>query len=131
MSKPKLVQSQPQPDNPALLHCRAEMARAYRKVMKSFHGSADDRRSEAVKKSCEAYRDAMPRLTTPENIRDFIACFTHGMLAGVFYQWESQAYLAAARTAMRTFHFQPKPQNPAAEPNQTQEKRDCKSEVAA
>lgn len=47
-----------------------------------------------------AFRDAMPPLCGPENISDFIACVTFGMLKNVFSAAESMRLLEAAKTAL-------------------------------
>lgn len=95
---------------PGLARCIAERARAERLVTQSFKGTELDRKSLALKRGCEAYRSAMPLLTSQENIRDFIACFTHGMVEEIFYQWEADVYLSVARAALRSFQLMPKAQ---------------------
>ena len=47
----------------------------------------------------EAYRNAMPPLNTPENIRDFVACLTHGMIINAISHPYSAQLLKAATLA--------------------------------
>jgi hypothetical protein len=50
-----------------------------------------------------AYRDAMPPLTTPQNLCDFIACVTHGLAINVIPRYHSAPLMDAARVAARAF----------------------------
>jgi len=47
----------------------------------------------------EAYRNAMPPLNTPDNIRDFVACLTHGMIINAIVDPFSARLLNAAKLA--------------------------------
>ena len=49
----------------------------------------------------EAYRYAMPPLTTAKNIRDYIACIAHGMMARTIDMIVAPHLIAAARVACR------------------------------
>jgi hypothetical protein len=63
----------------------------------------------------EAYRDAMPDLSGYENIRDFIACITHGMICGSIHQIDGPKLLYAAQVAVCALRQEPKePKRPAA-----------------
>jgi hypothetical protein len=65
----------------------------------------------------EAYRNAMPDLSGYENIRDFIACITHGMLSNVIDTIEGPKFLYAAQIAVGALRHEPKDQkHPAAPP---------------
>jgi hypothetical protein len=65
----------------------------------------------------EAYRDAMPDLSGYENIRDFIACISHGMLSGGIHPIEGPKFLYAAQIAVCALRLEPKePKKAAAEP---------------
>jgi hypothetical protein len=46
-----------------------------------------------------AYRRAMPSLSGPDNIRDFIACVAHGMLIGAIRDTDGARLLYAAQVA--------------------------------
>ena len=50
----------------------------------------------------EAYRVAMPPLSSLENIRDFIACVTHGFLLGTVLDTVATRLLYAAQVAVAT-----------------------------
>ncbi len=49
-----------------------------------------------------AYCRAMPPLSGPQNIRDFIACVAHGMLINVFLHSSATKLLYAAQVAHNT-----------------------------
>lgn len=49
----------------------------------------------------EAYRYAMPPLTTAKNIRDYIACCAHGMMARTIDMIVAPHLIASARVACR------------------------------
>jgi hypothetical protein len=66
-------------------------------------------------RSDEAYRAAMPDLSGYENIRDFIACISHGMLTGDIHAIEGPKFLYAAQVALGALRHEPKePKKPAA-----------------
>jgi hypothetical protein len=48
----------------------------------------------------EAFRTAMPPLTTPANVRNFIACTTYGLMTGAICDTAGQQLLDAARVAI-------------------------------
>lgn len=66
----------------------------------------------AIEQAAKAYRDAMPLLLSYENIRDFIACTTYGMLQRVFDLDEGRELLGAAKIDMALLKTQPKLQTP-------------------
>lgn len=49
----------------------------------------------------EAYRNAMPPLTSGKNIRDFTACIAHGLMMRVFLPHIASRLLYAAQVAAR------------------------------
>jgi len=62
-------------DCPAIVRCCDAWYRAFQ--------SAESRGLATAStwlRANEAYRNAMPPLNSPENIRDFVACLTHGMI---------------------------------------------------
>jgi hypothetical protein len=66
----------------------------------------------------EAYRNAMPPLTTTQNIRDFIACTAHGLMMRAIETMIAPKLLYAAQVATsaqrRVFEEKhPRPKNPA------------------
>jgi len=84
----------PSATNPAILHCCEAWTRAYRTVFATGK-STDSAWSEARK----AYRLALPTLTSPQNISDFIACVAHGVVLQVFLDTTSSKLLYAAQVA--------------------------------
>ncbi|HEY1903358.1 MAG TPA: hypothetical protein VGG56_13045 [Terracidiphilus sp.] len=67
---------------------------------------------EARKHAQEAYRDALPDLSGYENIRDFIACISHGLLSGDIHPIESTTFLYAAQVAISALRLEPKDKEP-------------------
>ncbi len=55
-----------------------------------------------------AYRNAMPDLSGYENIRDFIACVTYGMLFNIIDSIEGPKFLYAAQVAIGALRQEPK-----------------------
>ena len=58
--------------------------------------------------ACIAYRNAMPDLSGYENIRDFIACVTYGMLFNIIDSIEGPKFLYAAQVAIGALRQEPK-----------------------
>jgi hypothetical protein len=71
--------------------------------------------SQANYAADRAYLDAMPPLSGEENIRDFIACVTHAMLANIILDNSGAKLLYAAQVAHTTARDQSKPQKQAPE----------------
>jgi len=80
--------------NPAVAHCCKAWKRAFRAAMKCDKSSLT-----AAGNAGEAYRAAMPPLTTRESCSDFIACVTHGLLIGAICEKDSGKLLYAAQVA--------------------------------
>ncbi len=80
--------------NHAALHCFKAWSQAY-------NDEFAKRRSEfdARKAASDAYRLAMPTLSSEESIRDFIACVTRGILLGAFEDKQASQLLYAAQVA--------------------------------
>jgi hypothetical protein len=64
--------------------------------------------------AAEAYCAAMPDLSGYENIRDFIACTSYGMVNGLIDAVEGSKFLYAAQVASSVLRHQPKEQTPPA-----------------
>jgi hypothetical protein len=100
----------PPPRNPAVERCCAARDRS---LLESRAGKRDtyDTKSHAA----QAYMAAMPDLADYENIRDFIACISHGMVIGVVHPIEAPRFLYAAQVAIGALRLAPKDQKrPAA-----------------
>jgi len=84
--------------NMAVEHC----AKAYLQAAANAtaEGKSDD---YALKAARMAYGLAIPPLTGPESIGDFIACVTHGILLGVFPGSDATRLLYAAQVAHSAF----------------------------
>ena len=95
--------------NPAVDRCtkawiktfRAEMARS------NFAMTAGERASEA-------FRAAMPALSSRENCRDFIACVAHGTLIGAIPEQYGSKLLYAAQVALTSCRKEDSPKAAAA-----------------
>jgi hypothetical protein len=90
---------QTQPTAPALAN--PSIARCCEAKTAAHRAAAAKRQSDyqCAVAAREAYRKAMPPLTGPDNIRDFIACVAHGMLIGVLTTSDSTRLLYAAQVA--------------------------------
>jgi len=72
-------------------------------------------RYDIQKFAAEAYCAAMPDLAGYENIRDFIACTSYGMVNGLIDAIEGSKFLYAAQIASGVLRHEPKDQkHPAA-----------------
>jgi hypothetical protein len=90
-----LDKSSPALANPAVARCCKAWKRAYR-AKYDENGFAWSAPSEAA----EAFRAAMPSLTSRENCRDFIACVAQGMLLGAIAEKNAGKLLYAAQIAL-------------------------------
>ena len=88
-----LSKSNPALQNPAVARCCKAWKRVYR-----AEGAEDE--YDAPRKAAEAYRAALPPLTSRENCRDFIACVAQGMLLGAIAEKDGGKLLYAAQIAL-------------------------------
>jgi hypothetical protein len=84
----------PDIEHPAILQCCGAWNRKYKAERASGRGIAS-----SGCRANEAYRTAMPPLTTPENIRDFVACVTYGTMIGSICLAAGAQLLYAAQVA--------------------------------
>jgi hypothetical protein len=56
-----------------------------------------------------AYRSVLPDLVGYENIRDFIACVTHGMQITAITAFQASKLLYGAQVALAALRIQPRP----------------------
>lgn len=63
----------------------------------------------------EAYRKALPDLVGYENIRDFIACVTHGMTINTITAFQASKFLYAAQVALAALRREPRPSEATGE----------------
>lgn len=80
--------------NPAVACCCKAWKRAYRAAIRNKEAAPN-----AARNAGEAYRAAMPPLTTRESCNDFLACVTHGLLIGAICEKDSGKLLYAAQVA--------------------------------
>ena len=81
--------------NPAIARCAKAWEKAHRAELE-HSGSATD----AAGKAGQAYRAALPPLTSRDNCRDFIACVAHGILLGAIPESSAGKLLYAAQVAL-------------------------------
>jgi len=96
-------------ENPAIARCLRARSRAYKDAREKNKPDY-----EASSEADQAYRLVMPRLSSYENIRDFVACVTHGMIIHVIDWDHSTKLLYAAQVALGTVRRQPPAPKPAA-----------------
>ncbi len=92
--------------NPAVARCTKAWSKAYRAVM-----AESDHETTATYSASEAFRAAMPPLSSRENCRDFIACVAQGTLLGAIPERYSTKLLYAAQVAVTSL---PKGDSPKA-----------------
>jgi hypothetical protein len=107
--------------NPAVAHC----CKAWKKA---FRAAINDDLSEykAALIACEAYRAAMPPISTRDGCLDFIACVAHGILLSAISEKDSGKLLYAAQvalTATNNEHNSRKKSPSSANPTLTMAKR--------
>jgi hypothetical protein len=96
-------------ENDAVARCRAAWKQAYDAARALGRDSYD-----ATKFAREAYRTAMPALSSPDNIRDFVACIAHGILLEIIPQDQSTRLLYAAQVAITAHRKPPSPRKASA-----------------
>ena len=101
--------SNPSFANPAVAHC----CKAWKKV---FRAAVDAGKSElaAAFRAGEAYRAAMPPLSTRDSCRDFIACVAQGILLGAVSEKDGGKLLYAAQVALAAAKSDQNPQDSPA-----------------
>ena len=106
MSQPSpiLIEETPPARNAAVERCCAarDLARAQCRARNA-------EKYETFKQGAEAYRNAFPDLSGYENIRDFVACISHGLLTGDISPVDSPQYLYAAQVAISALRRQTNP----------------------
>jgi hypothetical protein len=100
------------PDNPAIAHCMNVWKTAYQEGM-----AIRKEKLYANLYAGQAYRSALPPLTSLQNIRDFVACVAHGMLIGAIADRSATKLLYAAKVALATIITCPR--RPGKEPHET------------
>lgn len=70
----------------------------------------------ASRDAAHAYRAAMPTLTSPHNVSDFIACTAHGLLIGAIDEKRAAKLLYAAQVASGAYRQQAAESAPAKPP---------------
>src|SRR5579859_8284017 len=75
--------------------------RDYYKTWEKYDPNYQGLSGEGWKSVCEAWRFAMPYLTSdPDSIDCFLACVTQGMLNGIFTMEEASKFLYAIQVAI-------------------------------
>ena len=81
--------------NPAVAHC----CKAWKKAFcAAINDDLPDYKAAPI--ACEAYRAAMPTLSTRDGCLDFIACVAHGILLRAISERDSSKLLYAAQVAL-------------------------------
>jgi len=97
----------PPTHNPAVQRCYLARKRSLEASQKKGLGDYVAKVNANV-----AFRNAMPDLSGYENIRDFIACVTYGMLFDIIDSVEGPKFLYAAQVAIGALRHEPKDQHP-------------------
>ena len=85
--------------NPAVARCCEAWQHAYQE-----HASRDGCQTSACAWAYKAYRNAMPALSGEEDVGDFIACATHGLLIGAIEADRASKLLYAAQIALTSIN---------------------------
>jgi hypothetical protein len=88
-----LSKSNPALQNPAVARC----CKAWKRI---FRAEFEESEYSGRRMAAEAYRAALPPLTSRENCRDFIACVAQGMLLGAIAEKDGGKLLYAAQIAL-------------------------------
>ncbi len=112
-SAPNLIEQTPSHPPAHISAVQRCLAARDRSLRESYAEKPGD--SNAKYRANDAYRAAMPDLTEYENIRDFIACVTHGMLIETIHHLEAPRLLYAAQVATGALRQAPKEPAKAAE----------------
>ena len=80
--------------NRAVVRCCRAVEEVYQEVLKE---TGNDMKAQLL--SRDAYAAAMPTLSSPESVRDFIACVAHGLLFGLLQETKAARLLYAAQVA--------------------------------
>jgi hypothetical protein len=97
------VPSNSNASNAAVLRC----CQARDRAMYAVRAQNLDR-FEIKQRGGDAYRDALPHLSGYENIRDFIACVSHGMITEDIRRMDGPGLLYAAQVAISALRLAPK-----------------------
>lgn len=91
----------PSLSNAAVARCVKAYERAYKLVSVSFAASGKPLdKGFAWDQARAAFSDALPPLCGEDNIRDFIACVTYGMIKETLTYIQCRNLLAAAKIAL-------------------------------
>jgi hypothetical protein len=100
--------SSPALSNSAVARCTLAWEKAFREAAEE-----DGCLGKPLDDASDAFRAAMPPLTSRDNCRDFVACVAQGMLLGVFSDKNSTKLLYAVQIALSAFGPQEKSQGAA------------------
>ncbi len=102
--------SNPAFSNPAVARC----CKAWKKVYRAEFVKDKEFTSQIAKRAGEAYRAAMPPLTSRESCRDFIACVAQGILIGAITEKNGGKLLYAVQVALAAANSEQNPQKSAS-----------------
>ncbi len=107
-------QNQSAASNPAVLRC----CKAWEKAFDENYDELDETNLDAHQAANCAYREAMPPPCGVRNIRNFIACVTHGLSYGAIDGRDCSRYLYAAQVAFTTRRQRPRKPKASSSPAQ-------------
>jgi len=84
--------------------CMSAYRRAYKACIENGSESETFETLDAKQEASEAYCEAMPLLSTRENVADFIACAAHGILIDAIPEKKIAPILYAAQLALAALH---------------------------
>ncbi len=96
----------PEFQSPAVARCCKAWNRAFK-----AHTDAGTQPVWIPVRANEAYRSAMPPLSSPQNLSDFVACVAYGVAVRTILPFQAASLLDAARVAARVFKLVETPPN--------------------
>lgn len=101
--------------NPAVVRCAKAYSRTYKLVSRSLLAADKPLDRHFVKQhAAYAFRNALPPLCGPENIRDFIACVGYALVKEFLDPVDCAEYFAAAKVALAAIRAERHPAKPRA-----------------
>ncbi|HTW78917.1 MAG TPA: hypothetical protein VME23_05145 [Terracidiphilus sp.] len=93
----------------AIARCREAFLKAQARYIELNGGPQKANEYPSRQKGKEAFRNALPQLSTRQNILDFIACVSVGVVLEVIRENTSSKLIYAAHAALRALPKDPRP----------------------
>jgi hypothetical protein len=108
MSQPSPAATGQPPTNSPTRNAAVQRCCAARDLARAECRARNAEKFETQQQGAKAFCNALPDLSGYENIRDFIACISHGLLSGDISTINSPQFLYAAQVAISALRLEPK-----------------------